>query len=66
MAYPILIEKPKSISRQKIRFELENKGVETRPLFGSIPTQQPAYNKLKDEYEGKNPNCRLCREKRIL
>lgn len=56
LAYPILIKKPEKISRRKIRYKLEKKGVETRPLFGSIPTQQLAYSKLKDEYEGKIPN----------
>ncbi len=55
LAYPILIKKPETISRKKIRYELEIKGVETRPLFGSIPTQQPAYNHLKEAYDGKIP-----------
>ncbi len=55
LAYPILIKKPEIISRKKIRYELEIKGVETRPLFGSIPTQQPAYNHLKEVYDGKIP-----------
>ena len=31
-------------------------GVETRPLFGSIPTQQPAYSHLRDKYKNKLPN----------
>ncbi len=55
LAYPILIEKPEVISRRKMRYELEKNGVETRPLFGSIPTQQPAYNHIKDDYTGKIP-----------
>lgn len=56
LAYPMVIKKPDSISRKKMRYELENLGVETRPLFGSIPTQQPAYSHLKSEYLGKLPN----------
>jgi dTDP-4-amino-4,6-dideoxygalactose transaminase len=56
LAYPILIKDPKTIPRGKLRYELEKKGVETRPLFGCIPTQQPAYKKFKDKYQGKIPN----------
>jgi len=55
LAYVILIKNPEIISRKKLRYELEKKGIETRPLFGSIPTQQPAYNHLKNEYKGKIP-----------
>jgi CDP-6-deoxy-D-xylo-4-hexulose-3-dehydrase len=35
---------------------LEKNGVETRPLFSCIPTQQPSFEYLKDEYLGKLPN----------
>ena len=56
LAYPIVIKKPDIISRKKLRSELEKRGVETRPLFGCIPTQQPAYKYLKEKYEGKLPN----------
>ena len=53
LAYPLVIKRPEVISRKKLRSELEKKGIETRPLFGCIPTQQPAYGYLKKEYEGK-------------
>jgi dTDP-4-amino-4,6-dideoxygalactose transaminase len=56
LAYPITILRPEVISRKKLRYELEKKGVETRPLFGCIPTQQPAYSYLKKQYEGKLSN----------
>lgn len=56
LAYPLVIKDTKIISRKKLRFELESKGVETRPIFGCIPTQQPAYDYLKEKYEGKLPN----------
>jgi perosamine synthetase len=56
LAYPILIKKPEKISRYKLRQELEEKGVETRPLFGCIPTQQVAYQKMKATYTKKIPN----------
>ena len=36
--------------------KLEKKGIENRPLFGCVPTQQPAYSYLKKEYDGKIPN----------
>jgi len=55
-AYPLVVKDTEKISRRKLRTELEKKGIETRPLFGSIPTQQPAYSYLKNEYEGKLPN----------
>ena len=56
LAYPITIKDSMRISRKKIRAELEKRGIETRPLFGCIPTQQPAYSHLKETYTGKLPN----------
>jgi len=55
MAYPIVIKNPVKLPRKKLRKELEKHGIETRPLFGCIPTQQPAYEHLKKQYEGKLP-----------
>lgn len=55
LAYPIVI-KDKKINREKLLYELESHGVETRPLFGCIPTQQPAYSYLKEEYNNKLPH----------
>jgi len=52
LAYPIVIKNSRKISRKKIRMRFEQRGIETRPLFGCIPTQQPAYSYLKDQYEG--------------
>lgn len=56
LAYPLVIKKPELISRKTLRKKLEDLGVETRPLFGCIPTQQPAYAYLKSQYQGKLPN----------
>jgi dTDP-4-amino-4,6-dideoxygalactose transaminase len=56
LAYPIIIKDSQKISRLKLRRQLEKEGVETRPLFGCIPLQQPAYSFLKDEYEDRLPN----------
>ncbi|MFH1331684.1 MAG: DegT/DnrJ/EryC1/StrS family aminotransferase [archaeon] len=55
LAYPVVVSDPK-ISPDWLRNALEREGIETRPLFGSIPTQQPAYRHLKEMYEGKLPN----------
>lgn len=56
LAYPLVIKRPEIISRKWLRRELEEHSIETRPLFGSIPTQQPAYAHLKEQYEGRLPN----------
>jgi dTDP-4-amino-4,6-dideoxygalactose transaminase len=56
LAYPIVIKPKAPISRSRLRAELEKQGIETRPLFGCIPTQQPAYAYLKEKYADKLPN----------
>ncbi len=56
LAYPIVIKKPEIISRKILRRKLEEAGIETRPLFGCIPTQQPAYGYLREKYKGSLPN----------
>ncbi len=56
MAYTLVIKDPDKISRKTLCHRLEKRGVETRPLFGCIPTQQPAYTNLKKSYKGKLPN----------
>jgi dTDP-4-amino-4,6-dideoxygalactose transaminase len=53
LAYPIILKKG---SRKLIRSKLEGNGIETRALFGCIPTQQPSMSAYKKEYEGKLPN----------
>ena len=54
LAYPVVVRNQK-ISCTRLRRELEKRGVESRPLFGCIPTQQPAYTFMKEEYRGKLP-----------
>lgn len=56
LAYPLVVKKPKVISRKSLRHKLEAAGIETRPLFGCVPTQQPAYGYLREKYAGKLPN----------
>lgn len=54
LAYPIVI-RDANINRELLMTKLEKKGVETRPLFGCIPTQQPAFSQLKTQYEKRLP-----------
>ncbi|MBI5149126.1 DegT/DnrJ/EryC1/StrS family aminotransferase [Candidatus Pacearchaeota archaeon] len=54
LGYPIIMKNAKA--RKEIRRYLETEGIETRPLFGCIPTQQSAYSHLAKRYEGKLPN----------
>ncbi len=56
LAYPIVIKRPDIISRKMLRYKLEEASIETRPLFGCIPLQQPAYSYLKEKYKNKLPN----------
>jgi dTDP-4-amino-4,6-dideoxygalactose transaminase len=56
LAYPIVIKEHSKFTRKYLREELERNGIESRPLFGCVPTQQPAYKYLQVEYEGKIPN----------
>ena len=57
MAYPIILKRKGY--RDRVVAELERRGVEARPLFGCIPTQQPAYAgkweepRMKAIYEGR-------------
>lgn len=55
LGYPLLVTN-QEFSRNKITLELEKLGVECRPIFNSVPTQQPAYSHLKKRFEGKVPN----------
>lgn len=47
MAFPIILKK--SGYRNRVVAELERRGVEARPLFGCIPTQQPAWAGMWNE-----------------
>jgi dTDP-4-amino-4,6-dideoxygalactose transaminase len=55
LAYPLVI-RDAAIPRERFMTFLEEKGVETRPLFGCIPTQQPAFKHLKQYYAGRLPH----------
>jgi dTDP-4-amino-4,6-dideoxygalactose transaminase len=46
LCYPILVNESAPFTRRQLVEHLENAGIETRPAFGSIPTQQPAYEFL--------------------
>jgi dTDP-4-amino-4,6-dideoxygalactose transaminase len=46
MAYPLVLRVPGI--RDRVVAELARRGVESRPMFGCIPTQQPAYASYRD------------------
>lgn len=56
LAFPVVVREASPLSRARLRQHLEGCGIETRPLFGSIPTQQPAFESLRNTYEGLLPN----------
>jgi len=56
LAYPIVLKNNKKINRKILRQKLEENGIESRAFFPCIPTQQPAYNYLKEKYNNKLPN----------
>jgi CDP-6-deoxy-D-xylo-4-hexulose-3-dehydrase len=55
LGYPMII-KDKSIKRSELQSKLEERGIETRPMYGSIPTQQLSFKHLKEQYQTKLPN----------
>jgi len=54
-AYPLVV-KELYVLRENVTRQLEERGVETRPLFGCIPLQQPAYSEHRLYYKDKLPN----------
>ncbi len=55
LAYPVIIKENSGVKRKWLRENLEKEGIENRPLFGCIPTQQPAYSYLKEFYKDRLP-----------
>ncbi len=56
LAYPVVLKKTCPLTRKEVRDHLARQGIETRPLFGCIPTQQPVYGHLAAHYRGRVPN----------
>lgn len=54
-AFPITI-RSLGIGRDQLCALLRQRGIDTRPFFPCIPTQQPAYSALREEYAGRLPN----------
>jgi dTDP-4-amino-4,6-dideoxygalactose transaminase len=52
MVYPMVLRQG---DRDALIVKLEAAGVEARPAFGCIPTQQPAYVRFAKEYIGQVP-----------
>ena len=55
MGYPIVLRNGGAKERAVMMMELEQNSVECRPLFGCIPTQQPAYAGYKEAYKDRLP-----------
>jgi CDP-6-deoxy-D-xylo-4-hexulose-3-dehydrase len=53
--YPVVITDP-DIVRSEFLTKLTEEGVENRPLFSCVPTQQIAYSHLKEEWTDRLPN----------
>jgi len=56
LAYPIIVRPQSKIRREELCAGLLRYGVETRPLFYCIPTQQQSFKKYKEFYLNKLPN----------
>jgi dTDP-4-amino-4,6-dideoxygalactose transaminase len=54
LCYPLVVKREAPFERFKLTKYLEQHGVETRPAFGCIPTQQPAYEWM-GHHEGEFP-----------
>jgi dTDP-4-amino-4,6-dideoxygalactose transaminase len=54
LCYPLVVKREAPFERFELTKYLEQRGVETRPAFGCIPTQQPAY-KWMGRREGEFP-----------
>jgi CDP-6-deoxy-D-xylo-4-hexulose-3-dehydrase len=55
LAYPLILRNPE-INRNEFCNKIEKAGVETRPFFSCVPTQQPAYAYLREQWKDKLPN----------
>lgn len=63
LGYPLVVRPEAPFSRDEWCALLAERGVETRPLFRSIPTQQPAYAHLAPSYAGRVPNAEYLGER---
>lgn len=55
-AFPLVLRDSCGQERESIRYRLFKMGIETRPMFGCIPSYHGAYSHLRREYEGRLPN----------
>lgn len=60
LGYPLVLKQGDLMALRK---ELENRGIETRTLFGCIPLTQPSFSYLKKEYKNKLSNAQYLGEK---
>lgn len=50
-AYPLILKQGLGFTREELCDFLQENRIATRPLFGCIPTQQPAYSEYKETYK---------------
>jgi dTDP-4-amino-4,6-dideoxygalactose transaminase len=55
LAYPLILKADSGLTRKAFRQQLDAAGIESRPFFGCIPTQQPAYAHLHEAYGNSVP-----------
>lgn len=60
--FPVVIKKPKKIKRLHFVGYLEERGIETRPLFAGCLPDQPAFRKTKGRQVGTLKNSRFARD----
>ena len=56
LAYPLVVRETCAQDREELCRKLEALGVENRPLFSCLPTQQPAFAHLREQYVDRLPN----------
>jgi len=54
-AYPIILKKDAPFTRDKFAYYLQENGIDSRTLFGSIPTQSEGYSWMNYKYGKKFP-----------
>ncbi len=62
LAYPVIIQ-DWEVDRNDFCRRLTQTGVENRPFFSCVPTQQPAYEYIKEKWKDKLPNAQWLGEK---
>jgi dTDP-4-amino-4,6-dideoxygalactose transaminase len=54
-AFPMVLRPDAAVTRGAVRTALDAGGIESRPLFGCLPTQQPVFAQYAERYAGRLP-----------